>query len=854
MKSYSSLAGRYLRQQRRKSILTIVGIILSVALISALGTMGQALKDNVLANAIYNSGSFHFSYKQANTELYSKLKDHVLVDQLGALHVGVRTKLTNGNEFEVDQADANGFALLPLHLQEGRFPTTPDELVLEAWLLGQLPGKPKLGGFTELADPYGDKHHYKIVGILKNQRQSQMQGQARAFTFMTAESLAAAMSSDTRLFLTLKPGVDISNQIETFSALQPDGFDTNRDILTYMGESSDSGLNRALSIIFGTLVGLVVLSTVAVIYNSFHIAVLERIRQFGLLRTLGATPSQIRNLVIREASTLAVIGIPVGLLVGWGGLWLTLWLMTASGFQIMQMEDFHLTVHWWIMGGSLLIGLAAVYLAAWLPARKASRVSPVDAVKGAGSIVRESYRRTRMPSLLSLMGIEGAMASKNIRRNRAKFRVTTFSIVVSVMLFIVFHYFTQEAFKLTTTTNENDRIAFELHQRMIIEHDGNVHKIQKDMLSPEAVQELAGMPGVHGVYGQYQWPNASALVPEDKLNKSFEQKAEIRFTDKSWNGMQNNIVYTQLTLYDNARLKEAAKYLTAGTADPAKLAAQDGVLLVQTVKPINRTAKKREQMDLTHYKLGDKLTLFMGNNDNPSKDTVREVTVAGILSQSPFNAPYQENALTVMAVKSTFSKLLEAVPAGEKSADSGTAMIGLEVALEDGADPAPVKQKLEDLSASLKGSQLMDIAGEQKQARQFAVQMQIFVYGFLAVIGLIGSLNIINTVQTNLLLRRREIGLLQAVGMSMGQIRKMASAEGVWFGVIGSFWGLILGAGVSYFLYKQLSDVQGVPFVFPWGGATIACAFALAVGLLSVQGPLRRMGKANVIEELREET
>jgi putative ABC transport system permease protein len=157
------------------------------------------------------------------------------------------------------------------------------------------------------------------------------------------------------------------------------------------------------------------------------------------------------------------------------------------------------------------------------------------------------------------------------------------------------------------------------------------------------------------------------------------------------------------------------------------------------------------------------------------------------------------------------------------------------------------------LAHNIPGTRLVDIAAQQKETRQFNLQMQIFIYGFLLIIGVIGSLNIINTVQTNLLLRRREIGLLQAVGMTMGQIRKMASAEGVWFGVIGSFWGIVLGVGISYFLYTELSNVQGFPFEFPWGASLLACGFAVLVGLISVQGPLRRMEKANLIEELREE-
>src|SRR5690606_2713394 len=107
-------------------------------------------------------------------------------------------------------------------------------------------------------------------------------------------------------------GVDISSQLPEFEQLgAPLG--VNNRVLALMGEAPDDNFNRTLYIVFGSLVGLVALSTIAVIYNAFHISVLERIRQFGLLRTIGATPRQIRNLVLQEAATLAAIGIPLGL-------------------------------------------------------------------------------------------------------------------------------------------------------------------------------------------------------------------------------------------------------------------------------------------------------------------------------------------------------------------------------------------------------------------------------------------------------------------------------------------------------------------------------------------------------------
>ncbi|MFC5470467.1 ABC transporter permease [Cohnella suwonensis] len=850
MRSYGAMAGKYLKQQKRKTILTIVGIMLSVALISALGTMGQALKDNYILEVEASNGTYELGYAKPTPALVDTLDKHVLVEKIGVLRPGTSTKLDNAYAVKLDSANADAFGLLPAQLREGRYPETPDELVAEQWILELLPGAPKLGGTTELTAPDGKPHAYRVVGTLKNQKRTQTDGIAQAFTLMRDGDPVGEQST---VVFTLKKGAKVDAHLEEFRKLNENML-VNLKLLSLRGESGTS-IDQALSIIIGTLVGLVVLSTVAVIYNAFHIAVLERIRQFGLLRTLGASPRQVRNLVFREATVLSLIGVPLGLLIGWFGLWFTLWLMTQGGLRIFMMEDFHLTFHWWIMGGSLLVGFLAVYVAAWLPARKASSVSPVDAVRGAGSIVRESYRRLRVPSLLTLIGIEGRMASTNIRRNRTKFRITTFSIVVSITLFIVFHYFTQQLVGMTTTSNEDDRIAFQLIQTYNSDDENADSKEQADLVSADQLAELRKLPGVSAVYGRYTERFSQAIVPESLINADFAKKTDRTIPSVDWQGRKDLLLNARIVLYDEARLKDSASYLKAGTVDPRKLSGEDGVLIVQTVKPVT-SGGKTEIMPLSRYEVGDKLALDLYADGNaPTPDRVHEVTVAGILEQSPFNAPYQrEPELIVIATKETIAKLSAAASDNpDEAAEQSTRLNGVDVALKDGADPAPVKLALGEIARSQPGIRFVDIAESQKEERQFNLQMQIFVYGFLIIIGGIGSLNIINTVQTNLLLRRKEIGLLQAVGMTMGQIRKMAAAEGVWFGVIGGFWGSGLGLGISYFLYAKLNDMQGFPFEFPWTAALAASGVALLVGLLSVQGPLRRMEKANLLEELRNE-
>lgn len=855
MKSYGALSGRYLKQQRRRTLLTIIGIILSVALISAIGTMGQAIQDNMLSNTKYEDGSFHFGYKAADSKLADQLRGNVLVDQEGILLTGPDTKLSDHASAYLSGVNADGFDLLPIHLEQGRYPQSSDELIVEQWFLEQLQGQSVLGSKLTMNDMNGEPREYTIVGILANQRGSQIDHNSKAYTLLDENAASTKAAANLQLFVTLKPGVEIKDELAHFHDLN-DTFEPNRELLALMGQSSDRDVNNALNIVFGTLIGLVVLSTIAVIYNAFHIAVLERIRQFGLLRTLGATPRQIRNLVLREASMLSLIGIPLGLAIGWAGLWLSLWLMTHNGFQVLQMQSFKLTFHWWIMGLSVGVGLFAVYVAAWLPARKASTVSPVEATKGAGSIVRESYRRLRIPSLLQFIGVEGKMASSNIRRNRAKFRITTFSIAVSITLFIVFHYFTQQALGLSVDTTENTKIAFELYPYSggVDENGNRFIPDNQDRLSADQMKQIGAIRGVDAVYGQYGSFSADAWVPQKLVNERYLDKTNTLPNAQTYEGEQRLGMSTEFRIYDEARLKAAEEYLVAGTADPERLAAEDAVLVIQTVNPFISQSGKREQLEMTRYKVGDTITFQSYADDNDTAAPgMHEVKIGGILSQSPFNQPYADTDLVAIGTRSTIAKLYqEAYP---EEVNPNFALEAAQISIKDGADTNEIKLELEKLIASgfPGGAQLIDIVSERKQERQFALQMQIFVYGFLIIIGTIGSLNIINTVQTNLLLRRKEIGLLQAVGMTLGQVRRMASAEGVWFGVIGGFWGIGLGAAISYLLYRKINDVQGIPFEFPWGGALIASACAIAVGLLSVQSPLRRMNRASLIDRLREE-
>ena len=212
-----------------------------------------------------------------------------------------------------------------------------------------------------------------------------------------------------------------------------------RYLVVAEGAGDNSSGAMSLYIVIGIIIGIVVISTVAVIYNAFQISVVERIKQFGLLRAVGGTPKQIKKLVLREATVLAAIGVPLGLLCGVIAIYGIGYLIKLMGGE--SIMPIKLSVSPRILGFSGVLGLISIYLSALSPALNAGRISPLTAISGRNSISKEKIKRRKSFIVQKLFGFEGALAAKNIKRNRKRYRITVFSIIISVMLFITFKSF-----------------------------------------------------------------------------------------------------------------------------------------------------------------------------------------------------------------------------------------------------------------------------------------------------------------------------------------------------------------------------------------------------------------------------
>ena len=216
---------------------------------------------------------------------------------------------------------------------------------------------------------------------------------------------------------------------------------SNSTLLNYYGATRILSVNRLLYDFAAILLLMISFGSVSLIYNSFSISVAERTRQFGILKSIGATRKQIRDSVLYEALVLCAVGIPLGLLVGCLGIGVTLYCLRGSfgflpGGESGGAVEMRFVLNLWAVLAAAGIGLITAVISAWIPARRAVRLSPIEAIRQTQDVKIRSREVKTSPLTGKLFGFSGMLAAKNFKRDRKRYRSTVVGLFLSVTLFI----------------------------------------------------------------------------------------------------------------------------------------------------------------------------------------------------------------------------------------------------------------------------------------------------------------------------------------------------------------------------------------------------------------------------------
>lgn len=884
MKSYTALTGKYLKGQKKRSLLTIFGIILSVTLLTSIGTIGMSYWDKSVRQTLRDFGDYHVSLNGISGEAVPKVKNNATVKSAGVISREGYAVIRASKEKEkkedpfaapyrylnVKRYDANAMQMLQSQLDSGRHPENSDEIILSTSSLSYFSKKPKLGetitlnlGIRKVSSTGEDK---KISGLgdfgwdLDEAFQAQSQKEYTVVGFMKPLSTGSwssryifpAITFDDNknidnnknyfIYVKMKSLNDIKektadlmsslqlNDVEQGSAIQLDResyiknvrIEYNNELLRLYGKSIYEGVNNSLILSFAAVIAIIMICTIAMIYNIFHISVLERISQFGMLRCIGATPAQIRKIVMQEAALLSLIGIPIGILTG--TLFMKILFYNISLLTLGFLHDMRMVISVPILISSGLLGLLSVFLSAVGPAKQAARVSPLEALKNVGSTKVETITKVRKSLFVNkLFGIVGQFASRNLQRNKKRFRITAFSMIISIILFIVFSGLVD--FMQRTTQLSGAQYSYSLS------YDGPSKRIDNTVY-----RDVSKLDAVQQAYKFYS-NQVDAIIPKDKINPKYYGFHKERYVVDEGEGYRTDNNF--LVSYGVNGLNALQSKLTAGKIDKEKMDQENGVIVQQKIKMMTEEGKQLI-LDQTQFKVGDHIKIRTVEGSDKEYQTV---TVTGIVDQDLLSKEYtSSHIVTFITTPQVYTNIM-----------GSNIYSRIFILANSDISNHPITDYLKSLTEKDAGFNYNDRVAEVAQAKNDAKTFSILLYGFIGVIVLIAFLNIINTVSTNLILRTNEFATLKAIGMTQKEVRKMIILESVFYGLFAAVIGTILGTALDYGIHLLFTGALDAEWVFPWSSIGIAFAGSLITTFLATISPMYRLKKVNIVDALRSE-
>lgn len=857
MNIFNKVAMQGLKKNRTRTIVTIIGVILSAAMITAVTTFGVSLMNYMAEVAASKYGDWQVAYLDADSSFKKEISSDKKVEKAVSFE-NIGYARSEGGEnpnkpyFFIAGFSQRTFDALPVTLVSGRLPENDREILLSgkatteggaSYALGdtislavgsRLEGDKKLSqsdpykAGTEIFAPQEEKE-YTVVGICRTPVFEEDSSPGYTLITRNEESMQGAEFS---VFVSLwNP-----RQIHSFAKSAGDGhaYILNHNVLRIMGLSddpSDRVFNALLYSAGVIVIAIIMVGSIFLIYNSFSISLNERMRQIGILSSVGATSKQLRNSVLFEGLCIGVVGIPAGVCLGLASIGLIISGITKKLSSIFYTGvSLTMDISALAIIGAAAISMITILISAYIPARKAAKTPVMDCIRQTNEIKVEAkaVRISRMTR--RICGLEGTLALKNFKRNKKRYRSIVLSLALSIVLFV-------STSALVTSMNHETKQA-----KVVTSYDlgfGTQAMDDADMLNLYDKLKLA--EGV--TESSYQdVVEYMCTVSPGELTEDYWKAAGGHSSDETVK-LPMDIQF----LDDNAYLK-IVKDLGLPTEE---YAGESGKIIA--VGKVN-DEKAEGVKDLKDMFISPSMDLAVmpkasaeageAQNQNISVTFVETVPpdsppIAGAAEQRPYSfqvlAPWSMKAYLYPADN----------PADLK-------VKGLTFQSEN---PPKSEKEMKTIiqEASLTSAYtFMNTSDALEEGRNYIFVANVFSYTFIIMISLIAIANVFNTISTNIKLRRRELAMLRSVGMSDRDFNKMMRFECAFYGVRSLLFGLPVAIISSWLICKTMM-VDSHRFVLPWASIGISIISVFLVIFITMLYAVSKIRKENIIDALRDD-
>lgn len=886
MSIFGKVTRKTLFENRTRTAVTVIGIILSAAMLTAVTTGVASVWNYLFRCAVWDNGNWHGYFEKLPSEIFAQIEQDDAVEtafyaqQIGYAMAGSRNEdkpylyvMGVGQEFTEN---------MPVRVTEGRLPITSGEILLPEHLeqnggvtyaLGDILtlelgdrvwGEEILSQFTsywhEEENSPGEtlvireKRSYTVVGFYE--RPGFENYMAPGYTALTCRD-EDTPTEYADVWFRLKDPKNIYDFLDQGAQKYgcQGGYASNSSVLRFEGVSGFRSYYMVLLSMGTILVTLIMFGSVSLIYNAFSISVSERTRQFGILSSVGATKKQIRRMVLTEALYVSAIGIPLGIVSGIVGLTITFSLIGDKFHSLYGTEEIELRMA--ATPAAILIalgvGVVTVLISAWMPSRRAMRISPIEAVRQSRDIRMKKRDVKVSPLHYRLFGLEGMLAAKHFRRSRRKYRATVASLFMSIVLFVSTVSFCR--YLNDAVTGAFDRYDYEIEYTWYPWMEG---KDGNPVEFDQVMQMLSGAEGItqaSGIWTEYMLCRLDFADMPEKFARELEESG--------YETQEPYQVSIRLCLVDVNAWQAYLQRL--GLTD---IKAGEGILINQRrgfnsdTGRVEKTKWIRDDIScLQLFRMDwDKWEEFAQENDldamtDAEYEQAREVfchrftaQIGAVADVLPFGLNTSDASLAVIYPEDAFRELFGDAYEIFFAESSCRLYFG-------GQDH---KALLESLTGTARENglderYLYDVYAMDEDQKNLVIIIKVFSYGFIALISLIAMANVFNTITTNILLRRREFAMLRSVGMTGRALHKMLDMECVMYGLKSLLWGIPAAAGVTYLIFRSIGLAYDTSFYLPWTAIAAAVATVFAEVFAGMLYAMRKIGRDNPVEALKNE-
>ena len=847
MKVLNNITIKNLKLNKKRTIVTIIGIALSVALICAVTTFVSSFQSAMVEREKKKNGNYYI-YFQNTTE---KQIEDLLVqnDKVKSLaksqEIGYANLKDSANDYKpyvyIESFDEISLKNRGVILKEGSLPRNENEIIIpehvltnggQNWKIGDKItldiGKRTLDGESlEQNNPYNIEENekieiektkeYTIVGIME--RPSFEEYSAPGYTLITKlDNIDLGKPLDVTILLkNPKETYEVQTELKKHLIFNNSEVITNDSLLQFLGVFKSSRTNEYIIFLASIVIAIIMFTSIFVIRNSFNISLTEKTRELGILASIGATTKQLRKSVLFESIIYALISIPLGIIIGILAIGIVLFivnnLLTSGGVEIIDNFNLKLVISIIPISIAVLTSFIMIILSAIKPAIRASKISPIDAIRSSNDIKIKSRKLHTSKLTKKLFGIEGEIASKNFKRSKKKYRTTIFSIFLSIVLFLSMQSIVSNVFDVSST--------------QYVKRDYNMYVSSSKRTNKERLDYFEEITNLNGIENYVL--EKSAILDIDK-NHITKEHLEI------YNTTSSVAIYAIGEKAYNSYLKELG--LTYDEANGKAILYDTNINYVYEE---GKDGVKRVEYRMTDFNEGDNISYIQKKYDLQTGYEIEvgsgNIEVIKITDKLPMGDLLKTSQYPTLIVSDAMIEKFDYTVGNLYLKANNTEKL---------------QEQISDIDKS-NISNIYNIEADVKAQNNIVLVISIFLYGFIIVISIIGITNIFNTITTNMALRNREFAILKSIGMTDKQFKKMIRYESLFYGLKALLFGLPVGILLSYLIYTQTANIYQSGYKIPFISIGICIVFVFAIIFITMRYAIRKSNNQNIIETIRRE-